>query len=321
MGSLAEAPSNLQIPLIDISGYLAGDATQAKKIASELRSACMAPGFFQITGHQVPASLRAELLSKLSQFFALPASTKQALHRSQSKCLRGYETVGEQKLEGGFSDQKEGFMIGPDFPADALFLQGPNQWPAEEDAPGLRQVYTAYFEEILNLSKTMFRLMALSLNLEETYFDEFVGSKDSISMCRAHRYPPTTPEMANKSRGIGAHTDFGALTLLMQDDIGGLEVFHKPSETWHQVTPIKDAFVVNIGDMMERWTNNMYTSTLHRVISPVSTKDRYSVAFFNEGLGHQLIECIPTCLQPGEKPRHEPIRAEDHLRARYGNSY
>lgn len=238
MGSLAEPPK-LQIPLIDISGYIDGDATQAKKIASELRSACMAPGFFQITGHQVPASLRADLLSKLSQFFALPASTKQALHRSQSKCLRGYETVGEQKLEGGFSDQKEGFMIGPDFPADALFLQGPNQWPAEQDAPGLRQVYTNYFDEILNLSKIMFRLMALSLNLEETYFDEFVGNKDceflvgsprsrlvatgtnsnpAISMCRAHRYPPTTPEMAEKSRGIGAHTDFGALTLLLQDD-------------------------------------------------------------------------------------------------------
>jgi len=140
-------------------------------------------------------------------------------------------------------------------------------------------------------------------------------------MCRAHRYPPTTSETAQRTRGIGAHTDFGALTLLLQDEIGGLEVFHKPTQSWHSVTPVKDAFVVNMGDMMERWTNNMYTSTLHRVISPVSSKDRYSVAFFNEGLLDQMIECIPTCLRPGEQPLYAPIRAEDHLRQRYGTSY
>lgn len=120
--------------------------------------------------------------------------------------------------------------------------------------------------------------------------------------------------------------------------VGGLEVFHKASETWHPVKPIQDAFVVNIGDMMgetsqiaetplidnsrtERWTNNSYTSTLHRVISPVTARDRFSVAFFNEGLGSQTIECIPTCLSAGGEPLHAPIKAEDHLRQRYGQSY
>lgn len=140
--------------------------------------------------------------------------------------------------------------------------------------------------------------------------------------------------------------------------VGGLEVFHKASETWHPVTPVPDAFVVNIGDMMgesdtslslslstfssipnttsqqkktrmlifmlcsaERWTNKRYTSTLHRVISPVASRDRYSVAFFNEGLGSQTIECIPTCLAPGEKPLFAPVTAEQHLKERYGGSY
>ncbi|KAI1629954.1 putative gibberellin 20 oxidase [Exophiala viscosa] len=312
---------HVEIPLIDISGYIKGDKEQTARIAAELHSACQNPGFFQITGHTVPAELRALLLAKLAEFYRLPTSQKNALHRSQSKCLRGYEMLGEQRLEIAFADQKEGFMIGPDFPADAGFLQGPNQWPEEEAIPGFREVFTTYFEEVLALSKTMFRLMALSLSLDEHFFDAFVGSRDSISMCRAHRYPPTTLEMAHKSRGIGAHTDFGALTLLMQDDIGGLEVFHKPSQTWHSVQPTKNAFVVNIGDMMERWTNKMYTSTLHRVISPISSKDRYSVAFFNEGLLEQTIECIPTCLKPGEKPFFEPITAEAHLRSRYKRSY
>lgn len=103
--------------------------------------------------------------------------------------------------------------------------------------------------------------------------------------------------------------------------VGGLEVFHRPTKTWHSVQPVEDAFVVNIGDMMERWTNELYTSTLHRVISPVSDRGRYSVAFFNEGRLDQVIECIPTCLMEGEKPKYQPVQVEEHLRKRYGSSY
>ena len=122
--------------------------------------------------------------------------------------------------------------------------------------------------------------------------------------------------------------------------VGGLEVFHRPTQTWHPVHPVADAYVVNIGDMMgrltgtaerilrdltdwsaERWTNDTYTSTLHRVISPVSDRDRYSIAFFNEGLLDQVIECIPTCLKAGETPKYEPVKVEEHLRKRYGSSY
>lgn len=103
--------------------------------------------------------------------------------------------------------------------------------------------------------------------------------------------------------------------------VGGLEVFHRPTQTWHPVEPVEDAFVVNIGDMMERWTNELYTSTLHRVMSPVSDKHRYSVAFFNEGRLDQIIECIPTCLNEGEEPKYEPVQVEAHLRRRYGSSY
>jgi len=178
MGSISEEMLDVKIPLINISGYIKGDKEQTARIAAELYSACQSPGFFQITGHTVPAELRARLLAKLAEFYRLPASQKQALHRGQSKCLRGYEKVGEQRLEEGFSDDKEGFMIGPEFPADAGFLQGPNQRPDEEAIPGFREVFTTYFEEVLALSKIMFRLMALSLSLDEHFFDAFVGSKD-----------------------------------------------------------------------------------------------------------------------------------------------
>ncbi|KAK0642060.1 putative gibberellin 20 oxidase [Cercophora newfieldiana] len=315
-------PISISIPVIDISGYLSSDPVETKRVAAAIRSAAIAPGFFQVVGHPITLDLRQRLIAAVKQFYSLPREAKNKLHRNNSTCLRGYESVGEQTLEEGYRDAKEGFMIGQELSGEGLrFAQGPNQWPSEEECPGFREVSMEYFEAMRLFSRTMFRIVALSLDLEEKYFDEFAYGSNTVTMCRAHRYPPTTPEMAGKSRGIGAHTDFGALTLLLQDDIGGLEVFHRPSETWHPVHPVKDAYVVNIGDMTERWTNDKYTSTLHRVISPVSERERYSIAFFNEGLLDQVIECIPTCLGEGEKPKYEPIKVEDHLKKRYGNSY
>ncbi|KAI5921916.1 putative gibberellin 20 oxidase [Camillea tinctor] len=315
------AAPTITIPVIDISGYIQGSAPQTAHIATQLAQACRSPGFFQIVGHDVPASLRARLLSQTAQFYALPAETKAALHRGLSaNGARGYEALGTEVLEGSYTDQKEGFMFGRDLPP-GRFLQGPNLWPAESVCPGFRATMEEYFTAVRGLSVKMFRLLALSLGLEEGYFDGFVDSRDSVSMCRIHRYPAVTPEMASKSRGAGAHSDFGAMTLLIQDDIGGLEVFHRPSGTWNPVPYVDNAYIVNIGDMMEQWTNGRYMSTLHRVISPVSDHDRYSVVFFNEGLLDQVIDCIPTCVKPGEAPMHKPLTVEAHLRKRYGDSY
>lgn len=313
---------SITIPIIDISGYLSSDPVSTKHVASAIRSAAIAPGFFQVIGHPITIDLRQRLLAAVRQFYTLPQDVKNRLHRNNSKCLRGYESVGEQTLEAGYRDAKEGFMIGQELSGGGLrFAQGPNLWPTEEECPGFREVCTEYFEAMREFSRTMFRIVALSLHLDESYFDDFAYGPNTVTMCRAHRYPPTTPDMAAKSRGIGAHTDFGALTLLLQDDIGGLEVFHRPTETWHPVQPVEDAYVVNIGDMMERWTNDKYTSTLHRVISPASDRERYSIAFFNEGLLDQMIECISTCLEEGQQPKYQPIKVEDHLKKRYGNSY
>ena len=142
-----------------------------------------------------------------------------------------------------------------------------------------------------------------------------------ICLCRSHHYPPTPKDAAGRTRGVGAHTDFGALTLLLQDTVGGLEVLHKPTGTWHGVTPIRGAYVVNIGDLMQIWTNNRYKSTMHRVISPLSSKDRYSSAFFNDGALDIVVECIPTCLKPGEKPAYKPLLVQDHVVRRYQQSY
>ncbi len=103
--------------------------------------------------------------------------------------------------------------------------------------------------------------------------------------------------------------------------VGGLEVLHKPTGTWHQVTPIEGAYVINIGDLMQRWTNDRYLSTMHRVLSPTSDRARYSVAFFNDGALDMVIEAIPTCVPSGEQPKYGPLKVEDHLIKRYTQSY
>ncbi|KAI0381313.1 putative gibberellin 20 oxidase [Hypomontagnella monticulosa] len=312
---------SVAIPVIDISGYLVGNPSRTVEIAGELSAACRDPGFFQVIGHDVSLELRTRLFAIVAQFYSLPLEKKTALSRGLSvNGARGYEAIESQELESGFRDLKEGFMIGPELPP-GKFLQGPNLWPDERDCPGFRATMEEYFAAMRSVSVKMFRLLALSLHLDEHYFDAFVDSRDSISMCRAHRYPQVDVETSERSRGIGAHTDFGAMTLLLQDNLGGLEVFHRPTNTWNAVPYVEDAYVVNIGDMMEQWTNGRYMSTLHRVISPVSNKDRYSVVFFNEGLLDQVIECIPTCIEPGEVPLHQPVTVEAHLRKRYGLSY
>ncbi|KAF9776790.1 hypothetical protein IL306_004986 [Fusarium sp. DS 682] len=167
----------LEIPVIDVSGYFAGSNNEKQRIAKELHAACCAPGFFQITGHTISSELRQRLLSVLPSFFALPLEKKAALHRSNSKCLRGYEHVGAQKLEKPFADQKEGFMVGHELPEDSGYLRGPNQWPDDADIPSFRATFTEYFAAVHALSISLFRMIALSLELPENYFDDFVSSE------------------------------------------------------------------------------------------------------------------------------------------------
>lgn len=316
------APVAVEIPIIDMSGYLAGDIQAKARIVDQFRSACENQGFLQVIGHSVPADLQSRYMASLAEFFALPAAEKEKVAQDKSKCHRGYERVGGQKLdeldENATADQKEGFSVRRDRPL-GRFLQGPNQWP--EQPPQFKEVYTQYYDSVHELSMKLFRLMALSLDLDEDYFDEFGSDPDGLCLCRSHHYPPTPPDTAGRTRGVGAHTDFGAMTLLLQDVVGGLEVLHKRTGTWHAVAPVEGAYVVNIGDLMQRWTNNRYRSTMHRVISPLSGRDRYSCAFFNEGPLDRMIECIPTCVKPGEDPLYEPLRVEDHLIKRYRQSY
>ena len=174
-------PIALEIPIIDISGYLAGDLRAQPRLVRDFRHACENQGFLQITGHSVPADLQSRYLASLAAFFALPAEEKEKVDLCRSECHRGYERIGSQKLdqldEGATADQKESFYVGRER-ALGRYLQGPNQWPEGGKMAGFKEVYLEYFDAVQELSKKMFRLMALSLELDEDYFDDIGADPD-----------------------------------------------------------------------------------------------------------------------------------------------
>ncbi|UZE49248.1 isopenicillin N synthase family dioxygenase [Rhodopseudomonas sp. P2A-2r] len=312
------------LPIIDISGLSSADPADRRGVAQELRRACLDKGFFYVKNHGIPETLVAQVFAEAETFFALPAADKLALDKAHSKANRGYEPLKAQTLEAGAPpDLKEGFYIGPEHAADdprvlaGKFNHGPNQWPANA-GPGFHDTMTDYFTALLGLGERLMRGIALSLDLDEDYFKDFCA--DPMATLRLLHYPPQQPGDAPEQRGAGAHTDFGGLTLLRQDNVGGLQVWDQESQGWVHAEPVPGTYIVNLGDMIARWTNDLYRSTLHRVIN-TSGRERYSVPFFYVGNYDHEVACIPTCLAAGEAPKYPPTTVEAHLRTMYARTY
>jgi isopenicillin N synthase-like dioxygenase len=275
----------------------------------------------------VSAELTAAVMDQSKRFFALPVDQKLAAHKAASSCNRGYEPLQDQQLEADApADLKEGFYIGADLPLDdprvvaGVFNQGPNQWPRGFDLQDLarwRSTMEAYFLAMSDLSVVIMRALALSLGLPEMYFAAFCT--DPIATLRLLHYPPQPANPLPNEKGCGAHTDFGAITILLQDDAGGLQVFDQDAG-WIDAPPIPGSYVVNLGDLIARWTNDTYRSTLHRVVN-TSGRDRYSVPFFYTGAADYRVTCLPSCLTPGEAPKYPSTTAAGHLEEMYQRTY
>lgn len=301
------------LPIIDISG-LQGDASDRQSVLAQLRKASLDTGFFYVVGHGVPPTLIEQVLAEAKAFFDRPMDEKLRIKAADLRCLHGYEPLRAQTLEPDSPpDLKEGFLMGHDLPLEHPMVvrdpanYGPNQWPA--GVPDFKPVMSAYFQEMLRVSQEVLRGLALTLDVPTDYFDEFCDAP--VSTLRLLHYPTQLEKPLPGEKGCGAHTDWGAVTILLQDDAGGLQVLSRDGG-WVHATPVAGSFVVNLGDLMGRWTNNVYRSTMHRVIN-TSGRARYSVPFFFDGRSDFRVACIPSCLADGDSPRFPPVTVQEHL--------
>jgi isopenicillin N synthase-like dioxygenase len=316
-GLVAARVSLSAIPVIDLAPFLHGDAASRAAVARQIGEACRNIGFFYIINHGVPDALVANTFAESARFFAQTSEEKAKIAIEKSNCHRGWFMLGGENLDPSkqkkAGDLKEGVKIGRGLPASHPLvvaetpLHGPNQWPP--NLPGWQDAMQEYYDALEALGREMMHAFALSLDLDEDYFDNLLDAP--MTTLGPLHYPPQKGHITEEQLGAGAHTDYGCLTMLAQDNAGGLQVRNAAGE-WISAPPIPGSFVVNIGDMMERWTNGVFTSTLHRVIN-ISGGERYSIPYFFDPDFSAPVTCLETCLAPGATPKYAPTTAGKHL--------
>lgn len=264
------------IPIIDVGELVAGTAGQGD-VAARIGQACRESGFFYVVGHGVDAELVERLQTLSQEFFARPVDEKLRIAMAHGgRAWRGYFRVGDE-LTSGQPDQKEGLYFGQELASDHPLvragtpLHGPNLFP--EHPAGLRDAVLEYTAALTALGHRLMAGVALSLGLPEGYFDAH-GMGEPLTLFRIFNYPPPRDPAL---WGVGEHTDYGLLTILLQDDAGGLEVRSRTG--WVAAPPVPGSFVCNLGDMLDRMTRGLYRSTPHRVRNP-APRDRLSFPFF-----------------------------------------
>ena len=319
------------VPIIDIEPFRNGDAQTRQEVAREVNNACRDIGFLVLRGHGVdPQTL--EHVHQLSRaFFDLPMDERRRVERPAPDVTRGYIGLAEESLarsQGETTapgDLNESFMIGPINVPDTPYYRSeeagnhfhPNLWP--EQPEGFRAAYENYFREMSELAQTIMRVFALALDLPEHYFDDKIDAH--ISRLRVRNYPAPTDDPDEGQLRVGPHSDYGSLTILKtEDNPGGLQVRNQAGE-WVDVPIEPDCFVINIGELLARWTNDYWRATLHRVKNPPPDQSegsrRQSIVFFHNPNYDAEIACLPTCLGPGETPKFEATTSGGHLRGQF----
>jgi isopenicillin N synthase-like dioxygenase len=311
------------IPTIDMTPLRSGNDAAKREVARQIDAACRDTGFFLVTGHGIPADLIGKARQRAIDFFALPEDEKMKVQRPPSKISRGFNWVGDRAIAYSMGEKtppdiQEAFGFGneaPDLAAKvdpvSAKMYAPNIWP--EQPSDFREVMVSYYTQMEGLAQRVLGAMALALGVDENYFvDKFDRQS---SNCRIIRYPAVKEKPLPGQLRAGTHTDYGIMTFVRGDDTpGGLQVKHKSGEWIDLHIPAGD-FACNIGDMMMRWSNDRWVSTLHRVAVPppdAVPQDRISLVFFTNPNADVTIDCIKECLGPGEKPKYPPVSVSEH---------
>jgi isopenicillin N synthase-like dioxygenase len=299
------------IPIIDIANLRHADAGQRAAVARQIRQACERVGFFYVKNHGVRQGLQDSVYAAARDFFALPAQEKLAVDITRSNRHRGYCATGVLNADINNPDAvdvQEAYEVSVELPADdedyvaGNPMYGPNLWP--ERPAAFRTAVSAYVDEMIGLGQLLFRGFALALGLDEHWFDDKISKP--MGQLRVIHYPPQEGAVDPNRLGIGAHTDYECFTILAQD-AAGLQVRNTAGQ-WVAAPPIAGTLLINIGDCMERWTNDQFRSTVHRVIN-LSGRERYSLVFFYGANYHAVVECLPCCTDAARPAKYPPVRA------------
>jgi isopenicillin N synthase-like dioxygenase len=320
-----DRPVSADFPVFDLSRFATADAAGKAALGREVDDICRATGFLAVSGHGVPRPVIDAAWSSARAFFDLTAAEKQQARAPYPGYPYGYlgldvEALAKSRGVDTPPDLKESFNGGPGAapaglidPQALSFCYAPTIWPRQPE--NFRAAWQAYYAEMERLAARIMRVFAVALDLPETYFDAFIDAP--ISALRALNYPhPTAPPRPGQLRA-GAHTDYGSLTILLPEAAsGGLEIL-APTGEWRPVPPVPGAFVINIGDLMGRWTNDRWVSTLHRVVNPApdtkgSTR-RQSFAFFHQPNWSAEIVALPGT----GAPKYEPVRSGPYLMSKF----
>lgn len=302
-----------EIPIIDVAALV--DGSDPEGVARQIGETCEQVGFFYVKNHGVPSELVKRMYEVTEKFFDLPEDVKNDIHVAKSgPTARGYiPPAAESADQGNSKDSKEAFDYGENQETVSPFF-GPNLMPAEY--PEFEEVCDEYYAAMRTLASKLVSAFAISLGLDADYFER--RQRNPITIQRLLHYPPQNPD-DEEAIGIGAHTDKGVLTILSQDNVGGLQVQNKDGE-WISAPPVEDAFVINIGDLVAKMTNGKYSSTLHRVVNE-SGDERYSVAFFIDLDFDAPVETVPTCVDEDHPADPNPYTCGEYKTQWFTNVY
>ncbi|MBO6784556.1 MAG: isopenicillin N synthase family oxygenase [Alphaproteobacteria bacterium] len=303
-----------EIPVIDLSPLIDGDDAARARVSEQIVDAAENNGFFYVVNHGVPAELVDGLFDVAARFFDTAESEKLKLGLANSTCFRGYLPLDSRGSDPTKRNFLEAFQIGEEHDAEDDYermMYGPNQWP---DAPAdLADTMMAYHRAMRELSDRLQAAFAVGIDLPEDYFLKYY--RKPLNQLRLLHYPPPPEDLDEGVMGARVHTDTGAFTILLQDQNGGLEVQTQSGE-WVAATPLEGAFVVNVGDMLENWTNGRFISVKHRVVNR-SGNERYSVPYFLNPDLDAVVEPLPEFTGPDNPPKFEPVHVGEFLTHRF----
>ena len=309
------------IPIINVSPLLSKKKDQIliKKTASQIKDACRNVGFFYIKNHHIPILHIKTLLAAVNSFFNLSLEEKMKIHIEKSKIFRGYTPLGGELTNGKY-DWHECVDFGPNSnnikKDNVKTLIGPNQWP--ENKNSFKKILNKHFSLMSELGKRITEGLSISLGLPKNYFWPFMNQ--SHNYMRISKYPPIINDQNKASGdGIGSHIDYGFLTILLQDNVQGLEI-KDSNDRWFKAPIIPGTFLINIGHMIQRWTNDYYRATIHRVVSP-DNKARLSVPFFFEPNYDAVIEPLEKFCTENNPIRYSSLHFGNYLKKTFRTSY